>query len=145
MRPNFISLGSYDGMHLIYEALKKTNGSTTADVARSDERSGDGRVHAGRSRLTRRHATSFRTSISAKWRRFEVNSTTSNLRPSRLSRTPSRKARRLRNRRPFGCDGQRRIHKQSGKVRVSTRSDMFGVLGRPLVKGQTKTHPIKSC
>jgi branched-chain amino acid transport system substrate-binding protein len=27
-RPNFISLGGYDGMHLIYEALKKTKGST---------------------------------------------------------------------------------------------------------------------
>jgi branched-chain amino acid transport system substrate-binding protein len=28
MRPNFISLGGYDGMHVIYEALKKTNGNT---------------------------------------------------------------------------------------------------------------------
>jgi branched-chain amino acid transport system substrate-binding protein len=27
-RANFISVGGYDGMHLIYEALKKTNGST---------------------------------------------------------------------------------------------------------------------
>lgn len=27
-RPNFIALGGYDGMHLIYEALKKTHGST---------------------------------------------------------------------------------------------------------------------
>jgi branched-chain amino acid transport system substrate-binding protein len=27
-RPNFISLGGYDGMHLIYEALKKTGGKT---------------------------------------------------------------------------------------------------------------------
>ena len=27
VRPNFISLGGCDGMHLIYEALKKTNGS----------------------------------------------------------------------------------------------------------------------
>ena len=27
MRPNFISVGGYDGMHLIYEALKKTGGS----------------------------------------------------------------------------------------------------------------------
>ena len=30
LRPNFISVGGYDGMHLIYEALKKTNGSTNA-------------------------------------------------------------------------------------------------------------------
>ncbi len=28
MRPNFISLGGYDGMHVIYEALKKTGGKT---------------------------------------------------------------------------------------------------------------------
>jgi branched-chain amino acid transport system substrate-binding protein len=27
MRPNFMSVGGYDGMHLIYEALKKTKGS----------------------------------------------------------------------------------------------------------------------
>jgi branched-chain amino acid transport system substrate-binding protein len=31
LRPNFISLGGYDGMHLIYEALKKTGGKTDAD------------------------------------------------------------------------------------------------------------------
>ena len=30
-RANFISLGGYDGMHLIYEALKKTGGSTDPD------------------------------------------------------------------------------------------------------------------
>jgi branched-chain amino acid transport system substrate-binding protein len=28
MRPNFHSVGGYDGMHLLYEALKKTNGAT---------------------------------------------------------------------------------------------------------------------
>jgi branched-chain amino acid transport system substrate-binding protein len=28
MRPNFISVSGYDGMHLIYEALKKTGGKT---------------------------------------------------------------------------------------------------------------------
>jgi branched-chain amino acid transport system substrate-binding protein len=31
-RPNFISVGGYDGMHLIYEALKKTNGATDGDA-----------------------------------------------------------------------------------------------------------------
>jgi len=31
MRPNFMSVGGYDGMHLIYEALKKTNGSTDGE------------------------------------------------------------------------------------------------------------------
>jgi branched-chain amino acid transport system substrate-binding protein len=32
MRPNFMSVGGYDGMHLIYEALKKTNGATGGDA-----------------------------------------------------------------------------------------------------------------
>jgi branched-chain amino acid transport system substrate-binding protein len=31
-RPNFISLGGYDGVHLIYEALKKTGGETDGDA-----------------------------------------------------------------------------------------------------------------
>jgi len=31
-RPNFISVGGYDGMHLIYEALSKTGGKTDADA-----------------------------------------------------------------------------------------------------------------
>ena len=32
MRPNFMAVGGYDGMHLIYEALKKSNGSTDGDA-----------------------------------------------------------------------------------------------------------------
>jgi branched-chain amino acid transport system substrate-binding protein len=32
MRPNFISVSAYDGMHLIYEALKKTDGKTDGDA-----------------------------------------------------------------------------------------------------------------
>jgi len=31
MRPNFHSVGGYDGMHLIYEALKKTGGNSDGD------------------------------------------------------------------------------------------------------------------
>lgn len=31
MRPNFMSVGGYDGMHLIYEALKKTDGATDGE------------------------------------------------------------------------------------------------------------------
>jgi branched-chain amino acid transport system substrate-binding protein len=31
-RPNFISLGGYDGMHVMYEALKKTEGKTDGDA-----------------------------------------------------------------------------------------------------------------
>ncbi len=30
-RPNFMAVGGYDGMHLIYEALKKTGGNTNGD------------------------------------------------------------------------------------------------------------------
>ena len=32
MRPNFMAVGGYDGMHLIYEALKKTRGNTDGDA-----------------------------------------------------------------------------------------------------------------
>lgn len=32
LRPNFISLGGYDGMHVIYEALKKTKSSVEGDA-----------------------------------------------------------------------------------------------------------------
>jgi branched-chain amino acid transport system substrate-binding protein len=32
MRPNFMSVGGYDGMHLIYEALKRTNGAPNSDT-----------------------------------------------------------------------------------------------------------------
>jgi branched-chain amino acid transport system substrate-binding protein len=31
-RPDFVSVGGYDGMHLIYEALKKTGGETDGDT-----------------------------------------------------------------------------------------------------------------
>ncbi|MDQ2081173.1 ABC transporter substrate-binding protein [Xanthobacteraceae bacterium Astr-EGSB] len=31
LRPNFMAVGGYDGMHLIYEALKKTKGDTNGD------------------------------------------------------------------------------------------------------------------
>src|SRR5690606_35676591 len=32
MRPNFMSVGGYDGMHLIYAALEKTGGDATGDA-----------------------------------------------------------------------------------------------------------------
>jgi branched-chain amino acid transport system substrate-binding protein len=31
-RPDFVSVGGYDGMHLIYEALKKTNGNSDGEA-----------------------------------------------------------------------------------------------------------------
>jgi branched-chain amino acid transport system substrate-binding protein len=33
MRPNFMAVGAYDGMHLIYDALKKTGGKADGDSA----------------------------------------------------------------------------------------------------------------
>ena len=30
-RPDFVTLGGYDGMHLVYEALKKTGGDANGD------------------------------------------------------------------------------------------------------------------
>lgn len=32
MRPNLMAMQAYDAMHLIYAALKKTNGSTNGDA-----------------------------------------------------------------------------------------------------------------
>ena len=37
MRPNFMAVGGYDGMHLIYEGLKKTNGEGGAGPRRRHE------------------------------------------------------------------------------------------------------------
>ena len=36
-RPNFMAVSGYDGMHLIYEALKKTGGSVDGDMLRGDD------------------------------------------------------------------------------------------------------------
>ena len=57
-RPDFVSVGAYDGLHLIYEALKKTNGNAEGDA-----------LLAARSRSIRKRATSCRTFTSARSRR----------------------------------------------------------------------------
>ena len=67
-----MAVGGYDGMHLIYEALKKTNGATDGDDAdRGDE--GHGLGEPARPDLDRRprRATSSRTSTSARSRRSD--------------------------------------------------------------------------
>ena len=47
-RANFISVGGYDGMHLIYAALQKTGGSTNADaVIAAMRRAWRGKARAG--------------------------------------------------------------------------------------------------
>ena len=83
MRPNFMAVGGYDGMHLIYEALKKTKGATDGEAllaamkgmslgepARPDlDRSGDARHHPehlhpqGREGRTASSTTSSSTTI----------------------------------------------------------------------------------
>ena len=47
MRPNFVSVAAYDGMHLIYEAIKKTGGDTTATGDRRHEGTGFGVARPG--------------------------------------------------------------------------------------------------
>ena len=78
MRPNFMAVGGYDGMHLIYEALKKTKRrGRRRRAARGDE--GHGLREPARPDLdrSRRPATSCRTSTSARSRRWTASSTTS--------------------------------------------------------------------
>ena len=55
-RPNFVSIGGYDAMHLIYEALKKTGGKTDGDamVAAMEKAHRSGKARAARCRSTRR-------------------------------------------------------------------------------------------
>ena len=86
MRPNFMAVSAYDGMHLMYEALKKTGGKTDGDSLIAAMKGMAGKPRAARSRSIRRPATSSRTSISARSRRRTANSTTSNSPPSRRSR-----------------------------------------------------------
>ena len=83
-RANFLAVSGYDGMHLIYEALKKTGGKTDADavVARDEghELGKPARPDLDRSRTP---ATSCRTSTSAKSRRRMASLGPSSLRPSK--------------------------------------------------------------
>jgi branched-chain amino acid transport system substrate-binding protein len=69
-RANFISVGGYDAVHLIFQALEKTGGKTTdADALIGAMKGMKLEVRVGRSRSTRARATSCKTSISAKSRR----------------------------------------------------------------------------
>ena len=90
-RPNFMAVGGYDGMHLIYEALKKTGGKADGDsLDRRHEGTWPGRARAARSRSIPIPATSCRTSTSARSRRSAASFTTSSSRPSKGSRIRSR-------------------------------------------------------
>jgi branched-chain amino acid transport system substrate-binding protein len=68
-RPDFVSVGAYDGLHLIYESLKKTNGNAEGDTLLGAMKGMAGKARAARFRSTRRPATSCRTSTSARSKR----------------------------------------------------------------------------
>ena len=89
-RPNFMAVGGYDGMHLIYEALKKTGGKADGDSLIAAMKGWPGRARAARSRSIPIPATSCRTSTSARSRRSAASFTTSSSRPSKGSRIRSR-------------------------------------------------------
>jgi branched-chain amino acid transport system substrate-binding protein len=70
MRPNFMAVSGYDGMQLIYDALKKTGGKTDGDSLIAAMKGCKwGEPARARSRSIPRRATSCRTSTSARSRR----------------------------------------------------------------------------
>ena len=69
MRPNFFAVSGYDGMHLIYEALKKTNGSTNGDVLVTAMKGMAWESPRGPIAIDPRRVTLCRTSICARSRR----------------------------------------------------------------------------
>ena len=90
--PDMFSVGGYDGMHVIYEALKKTNGKTDGDSAdrrrQGHEVGKPARPDVDRSGDPRRRR---RPSTSAGSRRSAASSSTSSSTRSRTSRTRSRR------------------------------------------------------
>ena len=83
------AIGGYDGMHLIYEALKKTGGKTDGGRARRrPPRAWRGRARGARSPSTRRHATSSRRSTSDASRRSAVSSGQRGVRQGRERQGP---------------------------------------------------------
>ena len=72
--PDFFAVGGYDGMHLIYETLKKTGGKTDGDRWSRPPRASSGKARAGRCPSIRRPAKSCKTSISAGWKKSATTS-----------------------------------------------------------------------
>ena len=83
--------GGYDGMHVIYEALKKTGGETDGKALVEAMKGRSGKARAARCRSTVQPVKSSRTSTSGKSRRSMANSITLNLQRSRRSRIPARR------------------------------------------------------
>ena len=66
--PDFMSVGGYDGMHLIFEALRKTGGRTDADAMIAAVKGNEvGEPARASSRSIRNFVTSSRRYISAAW------------------------------------------------------------------------------
>jgi branched-chain amino acid transport system substrate-binding protein len=67
MRPNFHSVGAYDGMHMLYQALKQTGGDSNGDklLAAMKGHGMDQRARPGQASMPPR-ATSCRRSTSAR-------------------------------------------------------------------------------
>ena len=85
--PDFFSIGGYDGMHVIYETLKKTGGKTDGESPDRGRQGPDsGTARAARCRSIRRRATWCRRSISGGCRRSAANSSMSRSTRSRTSR-----------------------------------------------------------
>ena len=82
VRPNFMVVSGYDGMHLIYEALRKSNGATDGDTLVAAMRGQHGKARAGRPPSIKR-VMSFTTSTCARSRSSAANSSISSSRPSR--------------------------------------------------------------
>ena len=72
--PDFFSVGGWDGMHLIYEALKKTAARPTPRPSSPRPGALAGRARAARCRSTRKRATWSRRSISGGSRKWRASS-----------------------------------------------------------------------
>ncbi len=78
LRPNFMAVAGYDGMALIYEALKKTSGSTDGDKLVAAMKGEKLMSPRGPILIDPRRGTSCRRCTSARSRRPPADSTTSN-------------------------------------------------------------------
>ena len=67
MRANFFGVSGYDGMHLIYEAIRKTGGKTDGDSFIGAVKGMSWKSPRGPCPSTRKHAMSSATSICAGW------------------------------------------------------------------------------
>ena len=92
MRPNFMAVGAYDGMHLMYEALKKTGGKTDGDSLIAAIKGMAWESPRGPISIDPETRDIIQNVYIRKVRRRTANSTMSSSPPSRTSRIRSRPA-----------------------------------------------------